>query len=47
MAGKLIRYQHTGNFHFLTFSCYRMLPLLDREAAYACFESVLEKVRRR
>ena len=47
MPGKLIRYQHTGQFHFLTFSCYRRLPLLDREVAYACFEQILEKVRRR
>ena len=47
MPGKLIRYQHTGQFHFLTFSCYRRRPLLDRESAYACFENALEKVRRR
>ena len=47
MAGKLIRYQHTGQFHFLTFSCYRRLPRLGRESAYSCFESVMEKVRRR
>ena len=47
MPGKLIRYQHTGQFHFLTFSCYRRLPLLGRASAYACFEQILEKVRRR
>ena len=46
MHGKLIRYQHTGQFDFLTSRCYRRLPLLSRESAYACFENALEKVRR-
>jgi putative transposase len=47
MAGKLIRYQHTGQFHFLTFSCYRRKPLLGHESAYACFERELERIRKR
>src|SRR5271165_6036033 len=47
MPTNLIRYQHTGRFHFLTFSCYRRLPLLSRDSAYDCFERVLESVRKR
>jgi putative transposase len=44
---KLVRYQHCGCFHFLTFSCYRRLALLTREGAYGVFERELEAVRRR
>jgi hypothetical protein len=33
MPRGLIRYEHTGNFHFLTFSCYHRLQHLG--AAYA------------
>jgi len=28
MKGQRIRYQQTGEFHFLTFSCYRRRPYL-------------------
>jgi putative transposase len=44
---KLIRYQHCGCFHFVTFSCYRRQPLLERPTAYAVFEQQFELVRRR
>lgn len=47
MPNKLVRYQHTGHFHFLTFSCYRRLPLLHSEASYSVFEYELEQLRRR
>jgi putative transposase len=42
MPKGLIRYQKCGVFHFLTFSCYRRLPLLASEAAYTVFERELE-----
>ncbi|MGA2350337.1 MAG: transposase [Terracidiphilus sp.] len=42
---KLVRYQQSGSFHFLTFSCYNRQALLTREGAYAVFERELEKVR--
>jgi len=45
MTGKLVRYQKAGSFHFVTFSCYRRLPLLNSTAAYRCFEQELEWVR--
>jgi putative transposase len=44
---KLIRYQHGGCFHFVTFSCYRRRPLLAQAAAYGIFEGELEAVRQR
>jgi putative transposase len=47
MPKGLVRYQKSGNFHFITFSCYRRLPLLGERAAYKTFESELEAVRRR
>jgi len=38
MKGQRIRYQQTGEFHFLTFSCYRRRPYLTtiRRRAIAC-----------
>jgi hypothetical protein len=33
MKGKRIRYQQTGEFHFLTFSCYRRRSYLEPVAA--------------
>ena len=42
---KLVRYQHCGCFHFLTFSCYRRQALLTRAGAYGVFERELEAVR--
>jgi putative transposase len=47
MHGKLIRYQQTGQFHFLTFSCYRRRPSLSTIAAMELFEDALERVRLR
>lgn len=47
MTRGLVRYQQTGSFHFLTFSCYRRLPYLDTAAARNLFESALERIRRR
>jgi hypothetical protein len=35
MTEKLIRYQHCGEMHFLTFSCYRRLPYLATPEAAA------------
>jgi putative transposase len=47
MPRKLVRIQQTGNFHFLTFSCYRRLPYLKPPAAMNLFEASLEEMRRR
>ena len=47
MPKGLVRYQKCGTFHFLTFSCYRRLPLLGSASAYAVFEQELELVRQR
>ncbi len=47
MKGKRIRYQQTGEFHFLTFSCYRRRSYLEPVAAMELFEDALERVRRR
>ena len=47
MTKGLVRYQHSGQFHFLTFSCYRRLPLLNHPAACGDFECELERVRQR
>src|SRR5277367_4295001 len=47
MPTNLIRYQNSGQFHFVTFSCHRRLPLLETDGAYATFEHELEKVRQR
>jgi hypothetical protein len=47
MKGKRIRYQQTGDFHFLTWSCYRRRPYLSTSAAMELFEDALERVRLR
>jgi putative transposase len=47
MKGERIRYQQTGEFHFLTFSCFRRRPYLSPDAAMELFEDALERVRRR
>ena len=47
MPRGLVRYQQTGDFHFLTFSCYRRLAYLNPAAARELFESALERIRRR
>jgi REP element-mobilizing transposase RayT len=47
MKGERLRYQQTGNFHFLTFSCFHRRPYLSSGAARDLFEDALERVRRR
>ncbi|MGB6194243.1 MAG: transposase [Terracidiphilus sp.] len=47
MPGKRIRYQQTGDFHFLTFSCHRRQAYFSQIAAMELFEDALERVRRR
>ena len=46
MGSKPKRYQHQRCLHFITFSCYRRMPLLDSGAARDLFERELERVRR-
>ena len=47
MPKGLARYQKCRVFYFLTFSCYRRLPLLGSTAACRIFEDKQEAVRRR
>lgn len=47
MPKGLVRYQIAGDFHFITFSCYHRLPLLNNVAAYRTIEQELESVRKR
>jgi len=47
MKGERIRYQQTGEFHFLTFSCFHRQPYLFPVAAMELFEDALERVRLR
>ena len=45
MHVKPVRYQDQGCLHFITFSCYRRMRLLDLPAAKQTFERTLERVR--
>jgi putative transposase len=47
MTSGLMRYQQTGDLHFVTFSCYRRQPYLGVPAARELFERSLETMRRR
>jgi putative transposase len=47
MKGERIRYQQAGEFHFLTFSCFRRRTYLSTGAAMDLFEDALERVRGR
>lgn len=47
MPKNLRRYQQTQEGHFITFSCFRRLPLLRSARARDTFLRVLEKARRR
>ena len=47
MKSQRIRYQQTGEFHFLTFSCYRRCPYLATVASMELFEDALERIRLR
>lgn len=45
MTEGLKRYQQTGDFHFVTFSCYQRRPYLGLPAPRDLFEEVLERTR--
>ena len=45
MPRGLVRFQQTGNFHFLTFSCYQRKPFLSPSQARNTFEASLEQTR--
>jgi putative transposase len=47
MPRGLVRFQQTGNFHFLTFSCHHRLLYLNTVEARDLFESALEEIRKR
>ena len=47
MSGERVRYQQTGEFHFLTFSCYHRRAYLSPAATKELFEDALERVRLR
>ena len=47
MALGLVRYQNSGDFHFVTFTCYRRQPLLGSPEVRSLFERSLETIRRR
>ena len=47
MPSGLKRYQSDGNYHFITFSCYRRLPYLNNDRARVLFEETLEVLRER
>jgi len=47
MTKGLVRYQPSGCFHFITFSCYHRLPLLNTPTARTLFERSLESMRTR
>jgi putative transposase len=46
VPSRLKRYQQKHDLHFITFSCYRRLPLLNTEHAKDTFEITLERTRR-
>src|SRR5579864_4542548 len=45
MHVKPVRYQNQRCLHFITFSCYGRMPLLDSRGAKETFERTLERVR--
>ena len=47
MTRGLVRYQKTGDLHFVTFSCYQRQPYLGTPAPRDLFERSLEIMRRR
>ena len=47
MPSNLKRYQQTGDFHFLTFSCYRRSPYFATRESRDLFEQALEQIRKR
>jgi putative transposase len=47
MTQGLVRYQQTGNLHFITFSCYQRKPFLRTKQARPLFEDALERMRQK
>jgi putative transposase len=47
MTERLVRYQQSGDMHFITFSCYHRLPYLASPEAKNLFEDALERIRRK
>ena len=47
MTRGLVRYQQSGDFHFITFSCFHRLACLGRAEARDLFECSLERMRRK
>ena len=47
MKGARLRYQQTGEFHCLTFSCYRRRAYFAAANAMELFEDALQRIRRR
>ena len=47
MPRNLIRYHHSGQSHFVTFSCYRRQPKFDAASTSDLFLTCLERTRRR
>jgi putative transposase len=47
MANKLIRHYGRGHLHFITFTCYRRLPLLRSVRVRNVFVHILDEVRDR
>jgi len=45
MPKELIRYHHTGHFHFVTFSCFHRQPFLATPSSRDLFERSLETMR--
>jgi putative transposase len=45
MTQGLVRHHHTGQFHFITFSCYHRRPYLGNTESRDIFESALERTR--
>jgi hypothetical protein len=45
MPRNLVRYQQSGDLHFITFSCYGRRPYLDTTEARDQFERSLETMR--
>jgi putative transposase len=45
MPKGLVRFHHSGSFHFITFSCYHRLALLRYSRGYGIFEAELEAIR--
>ena len=46
MSGGLLRYQHTRQLHYITFTCFHRASYLATASARELFEKTLERVRR-